>query len=86
MATTFTIIETAITAKLNKANARDVAKARAALATGEAGIYARSLSGIHRSSSRLQQREVEAAIHLDNMQHLFGRHPQSGALISAVMS
>ncbi|MCB4860760.1 hypothetical protein K7W03_14285 [Sphingobium sp. PNB] len=71
-------------AKLNKANARDVAKARLALRMGEAGIYARSLSAIHRSSSFAQQMQVERAIHEDGMAHLFGRHPNSGAMISAV--
>ncbi|ANI79039.1 hypothetical protein [Sphingobium sp. EP60837] len=70
-------------AKLNKANARDVAKARAALAMGEGGIYARSLSAIHRSSSAQQQREVEWAIAADGAQHLFARHPNTGALVAA---
>lgn len=84
MQITFNTLEAPKPAKLNKANARDVAKARAALAMGEAGIYARSLSAIHRSSSRQQQIEVERAICDDNAQHLFRRHPQTGAMISGV--
>jgi len=71
-------------AKLNKANARDVKLCRQHLATGNPGAYARGMSGIHRSSSRAQQIEVERAICDDGQQGLFKRHPQSGAMISAV--
>lgn len=72
---------------LNKANARDVAKARAYLAaTGDAHYYASTLAGIHRSSSHQQQLAIEAAICDDRMQHLFGRHPVNGCMLSAVKS
>lgn len=79
------IIETQMpTAKLSKANARDVAMCRRLLTAGDVGAYARGMSGIHRSSSFRQQMEVERAINEDGMAHLFGRHPQSGAMIPAV--
>lgn len=71
-------------AKLNKANARDVAMCRRLLNAGEFGAYARGMSGIHRSSSRAQQIEVERAICEDSAGAFFRRHPQSGAMISAV--
>lgn len=69
-------------AKFTKANARDVAKARQNL-TADGGLhyYAASLSGIHRSSSFAQQVLIEQAIVDDGMQHLFGRHQLSGAMI-----
>lgn len=70
--------------KLNKANARDVKKARAILAHGDKRYYAASLSGIHRSSSLLQQIEIEAAICNDGMQDLFRRHPVNGCMLSNV--
>lgn len=79
-----TIID-GVTEKLNKANARSVKLARAVLRnTGDERYYAASLAGIHRSSSRLQQIEVEAAICNDGMQHLFLRHPVNGCMLSAV--
>lgn len=68
--------------KLNKANARDVAKARKALAMGENGIYARCMSAIHRSSSFQQQQAIGFAIHEDNAEHLFRRHPDNGCMIA----
>ena len=73
--------------KLNKANARDVASARMMLRHyGDARYYAASLSCIHRSSSSAQQFEIEHAIVNDSMQHLFGRHPVNGCMLSAVES
>jgi len=70
-------------AKLNKANARDVAMCRRLLKAGEVGAYARGMSGIHRSSSFAQQVQVERAIHEDGMQDMFKR-AASGAMIAAV--
>jgi hypothetical protein len=72
--------------KLNKANARDVAMCRRLLAAGEFGAYARGMSGIHRSSNFRQQQAVCAAIREDSTGRFFARHPQSGAMISAVVS
>ena len=73
-------------ASLTKSNQRDVAAARNirdmmpdAMSDG---IYARSLSGIHRASSLGQQRAIELVIADDDTGHLFTRH-QSGALIEA---
>jgi hypothetical protein len=69
---------------LNKANARDIAKARSILGTQDGErMYAATLAGIHRSSSRLQQVEVEHAICDDGMCHLFYRHPVNGCMLAA---
>lgn len=69
-------------AKLNKANARDVRMARQHLAIGNVQAYANGMAGIHRSSSRQQQREIEAAIVADDMTGIFYRHPQNGCLLA----
>lgn len=68
--------------KLNKANARDVALCRRHLKLGNVQAYANGMAGIHRSSSRLQQREIEAAITADDMTGVFYRHPQNGCLVA----
>lgn len=71
-------------ATLNKANARDIAKARALLnCDGGHRYYAETLSVIHRSSSAAQQQAVEQAIIDDGMTYLFMRHPTNGCMLSA---
>jgi hypothetical protein len=57
--------------KLSKINAVGVENCRKALAAGLPGAYARGLSGIHRSSSKGQQRAIEEAIAADGTADLF---------------
>lgn len=81
MQITLTIRE-GVASKLNKANARDVKNARAALSHGETHYYASTMACIHRSSSRLQQIEIEFAICEDETQDLFRR--VNGCLVPAL--
>lgn len=57
--------------KLSKINAAWVENCRKALAAGLPGAYARGLSGIHRFSSRGQQRAIEEVIAADGTIDLF---------------
>jgi hypothetical protein len=75
-------ITTAAAPKLNKANARDVGMCRRHLACGDIQAYANGMAGIHRSSSRAQQAEIEAAIIADDMQGAFYRHPSNGCMMA----
>ena len=71
-------------AKLSKANEREVAKARAIRIAFPGmtsdGVYARTLSAMHRCGSTVQQSAIDAVIAEDRTSHLFATHT-SGALV-----
>ncbi|SFS12399.1 hypothetical protein [Sphingomonas jatrophae] len=67
---------------LTKSCQSGVDNARVHLRTGNPGAYARSLAGLHRSSSERQQRAIEAVIASDATTHLFTRHVGNGCLLA----
>lgn len=69
---------------MTKSEAKALNQARAArnMPGGGLGIYARSVSGLHRAGSARTQRELEASIEADGTAAAFIRHA-SGALIAA---
>jgi len=67
---------------LTKSCQQGVDNAQLHLRHGNHGGYARSLAGLHRSSSERQQRTIETVIASDGQERLFFRHPANGCLLA----